>query len=68
MSNPVQLKSLKKGTLFTKKPLDNPTARQVFVRGDYDRSSKRYDCERFSDMCDTVSLKGETLVYTDFVF
>lgn len=68
MCNPVPLKSLDKGTYFTRKPIEYPTERQVFVRGDYDRSSKRYDCERFSDMCDAVSLKGDTLVYTDFIF
>lgn len=68
MKQPIQLKNVKPGQFFTRKAYDCPKENQVYIRGSYDRSSKRYDCERFSDMCDTVSLKGETLVYTDFTF
>lgn len=68
MSQPVLLKSLEKGTYFTRKPIEYPTERQVFVRGEYDRSARRYECQRFSDIGDTVSLKGDALVYTDFTF
>lgn len=62
------VKELKKGEFFTKKPITNPNYNQVFVRGEYDRSSKKYECCRFSDMNNTTFLKGDTEIYTDFVF
>lgn len=62
------VKELKKGEYFTLKPMENPKESQVFVRGDYDRSAKKYEAFRFSDVCDTRLLKPTTEVYTDFTF
>lgn len=64
----IKLKALKKGQFFTKKPIDYPNERQVFIRGDYDKSAKKYSCTRFSDFCDEQMINGEKLVYTDFIF
>ena len=62
------LKELKKGDFFTRKGIENPKEEQVFIRGDYDRESKKYECSRYSDVNDTIFLKGSTTVYTDFIF
>ena len=62
------VKELKKGEYFTRKPIENPTENQVWVRGDYDRSLKAYECFCFGDVCYTIELKGSAKVYTDFVF
>lgn len=64
----IKLKDLKKGDFFTKKPLEYPTEKQVFIRGDYDRSDKKYSCYKFDDINNEQFLKGDKLVYTDFIF
>ena len=65
---PVKIKDLKKGEYFTRKPVMYPKDCQVFIRDDYERSSKKYYCLRFSDINDCLMLKGETIVYTGFTF
>lgn len=62
------VKELKKGEFFTLKPIANPTDRQVYIRGDYDREQKKYDCGRYDDISYSRSLKGSTEVYTEFTF
>ena len=62
------IRELKKGDYFTMKPIDNPSENQVFVRGDYDRSERKYECYKFSDICSFRYLKGDKEVYTDFTF
>lgn len=64
----VKLKNLKPGTWFTRKPCEYPTEKQVLIRGNYDRESKRYSCTYWDDVCREIMLKGETIVYTDFIF
>jgi hypothetical protein len=68
MNNPVPLKSLKKGDFFTKKSIDSPSDSQVWIRGEYDRSSKKFSCTRASDFCDEQFISGSKLVYTDFTY
>lgn len=63
-----QLKQVKKGEFFTRKPYETPTEKQVFIKRNYDRATKKYDCQRFSDISDYIQLKPETIVYTDFTF
>ena len=41
------LKELKKGEYFTRKNIPYPTDNQVYIRGDYDRTSKKYSCLHF---------------------
>lgn len=64
----MKLKELKKGDFFTKKPIEFPTERQVWVRGDYDRSEKKYECCRFSDVNDYQYIKGDKEVCIEFEF
>ena len=63
-----KLKDLKPGTWFIRKPNEYPTEKQVLIRGNYDRGSKRYSCAHWDDICREITLKGETVVYIDFTF
>ena len=62
------VKELKKGDFFTLKPIAEPKESQVFIRGDYDRTEKKYECTRFDDINRWRLLKPSTVVYTDFIF
>ena len=62
------VKQLKKGEWFTLKPIAEPKESQVFIRRDYDRTEKKYECGRCDDISYSRLLKGDTEVYTDFVF
>ena len=64
----MQVKKLKKGEFFTRKPLEEPKESQVWIRGDYDRETKKYECIRFSDSCSFCYLDGNKEVFTDFTF
>ena len=64
----MKVKELKKGDFFTKKPLDNPRESQVWIRGDYNHSMKRYECQRFDDASAFCYLPGEKDVCTCFSF
>ena len=62
------LKEVKKGEYFTKKEIEYPTERQVWVKGDYDKSTKKYECHRFDDVNTFTYVNGTKEVYTDFIF
>ena len=44
------LGALKKGDWFTLKPIAEPKDSQVYEKGDYDRSEKKYSCGRRDDI------------------
>lgn len=62
------IKELKPGDFFTLKPIEEPTDSQVWVRDQYDRSSKKYDVYKWSDINHFSQRKGNTKVWTDFTF
>lgn len=62
------IRNMKKGDFFTLKKIEYPTDRQVWVRGDYDRSLKAYEYYRFDDVNEIRYISGKTLVYTEFIF
>ena len=64
----MKLKDLKPGAFFTRKPIDAPKESQVYVRGAYDRTLKKYECTKWNDTSKSINLKGETEVYTYFIF
>lgn len=64
----IKLKELKNGEYFTLRPYAEPSAARVYVKNEYDRSSKKYEVAKFLDFCDTRLLKGDTIVYTGFTF
>lgn len=64
----MKLKDLKKGEYFTLKPIDEPSNKQVYIRGDYDRAERKYECIKFSDVNYCRYISGDKEVYTDFIF
>ena len=64
----VSIKEVKRGEFFTLKPSPFPKESQVYVRGEYDRSARRYDCGKFSDISMSRLFSGRTMVYIDFIF
>ncbi len=62
------IKELKKGDFFTRKPISEPSERQIWVRGEYDRSCKRYEVHKWSDVNYIAYLKGNQEVFDDFIF
>lgn len=63
-----KLKELKKGEWFTLKPIDEPKESQVYIKGEYDRADKKYECGKWNDVYNTRWLKGDKTVYVDFIF
>lgn len=66
----MKLKELKKGDLFTLKPHGEKhvTDSQVYIKGEYDRTEKKYDCGRADDISYSRYFDGNKTVYTDFVY
>lgn len=62
------VKQLKQGEYFTRKPIAEPKESQVYIRGEYDRSTKKYICTKWDDISSSILLKGGTEIYTEFVF
>lgn len=63
-----KLKDLKNGDYFTLKPVEEPASSLVYVRGDYDRSLRKYEVYKFLDCRDFRYKKGDLIVYVDFIF
>lgn len=64
----IKLKDLKRGDYFTYKLIEAPSCSRVYVRGDYDRSSRKYLVYKFDDINDYRLKKGDLIVYVDFIF
>ena len=66
----MKLKELKKKppcNWFTLKPIEYPTDMQVYIRGEYDRSTKKYWCYKYGDVNAGRLIPGDKEVYTDFI-
>ena len=66
----MKLKELKHGDFFTRKSMNGREAKesQVYIKDDYDRSTKKYWCQKWNDISKGIELKGDAEVYTDFIF
>ena len=60
-----ELKELKKGDFFKLRDSDTAT---VYVKGEYDRSTKTYSCFKFEDVNDERFFKGSKKVFVGFTF
>lgn len=64
-----RLKELKRGEFFTLKDYgEYPEDARVYVKGDYDRSLKKYSCTRFMDCNAETFRRGDLMVYVGFTF
>lgn len=54
-----EIKSIKKGDLFRLTP-NGP----IWVRGEYERSLKKFSCYKYEDVNKETFLKGDRVVYS----
>ena len=59
------LKNVKKGDLFR---LENTENAPIWVKGDYVRSEKEYECWKYEDCMLFVSFRGKKIVFTEFEY
>lgn len=68
----VKLKDVKKGEFFALRAVGEADAARmeklVRVKGEYDRSLRKYEVWKFTDVNDTSYYKGDKLVYVGFTF
>lgn len=64
----IKIKDLPKGEYFTLNPLEFPKDSQVWVKGEYERSTKKYSTHKWSDVNHEVLRKGDKEVYIGFTF
>lgn len=64
----MKIKELKKGEFFTLTQIYEPKENQVYVRGEYDRAERKYECYKWNDVNNTRFYKGEKEVFIDFIF
>lgn len=62
------IKELRKGEYFTRKDIKEPRDNQVWVREEYDRSTRKYYAINFADCSRSILLKADTQVFTGFTF
>lgn len=68
MQEPVNIRLLKKGDLFTVKPIEQPKDSQVWVRGEYDHRQKKFECYCYGDVNKFRYISPGKDVYVDFIF
>lgn len=59
------LKDVKKGEFFRTTNNENGI---VYVKGDYDRSDKKYSCYAWKDYNKEIFVKGNKNVFVDFTY
>lgn len=62
------IKELRKGEYFTRKDIKEPRDSQVWVRDEYDCSTRKYYAINFADCSRSILLNGNTEIFTDFTF
>ncbi|MEK9749569.1 MAG: hypothetical protein VW333_12705 [Pseudomonadales bacterium] len=68
LNNELTIKDLKKGDYLTLKNIDDPKANQVWLKDDYDKSSKSFFIVNFANMNKSKLVKGSLKIYTSFNF
>lgn len=65
----ILLRNVKKGDYFTLRPIECVLKDSlVYVRGDYDRELKKFEVSKFVDINDSRFMRGDRIVYVDFIF
>lgn len=64
-ARPVKLKDVKHGDFFK---LTNSSRAPVWIRGDYERSDRRYHCVQYWDLSHTNEFRPDRVVYVGFSF
>lgn len=58
------IRELKKGEFLKRKP----DAKEVYIKGDYDKASKSFCCVAYSDINKWVFIKATKRVFVGFTF
>ena len=58
------LKELKKGEFFKLKE----NSKKVYVKDEYDRSTKKFCCYNYEDINDFREFKGNKEIFIDFIY
>ena len=66
----MKLKELKFGEYFCIRPHHEElvTGKQVYIKGEYNRSTKKYICGRCDDISYSREFRGSLDVYQDFTY
>jgi hypothetical protein len=58
------IRELRRGEFFRLKP----DSKKTYMRGDYDKSEKKFYCENFDDISDGRYFQSKKMVIVDFTF
>jgi hypothetical protein len=58
-----KVENIKKGTLIKR----TATAKKTFLRGDYNRESKRYELQDYDDISAFIYVKKGTILFLDWI-
>ena len=65
----VEIREIAAGEFFTLRDYGEfPDESRVYIRGDYDRSEKKYEASKFTDMNHCTYLKPTRKVWVGFTF
>lgn len=64
----VTLKQVKVNQFFTLVPCEEPSEGIVWIRGNYNRSTKKYECNKFVDIYNFHEFSPNRIVFVDFIF
>ena len=64
----IKVKDLKVGDFFTLSTKEVVSSSSVWIRGNYERSTRKFSCINFEDSCKERFLSGDKLVIIDFDF
>lgn len=64
----MKIRECRKGEFVTLKDIPEPKESQVYVNCGYNRSLKKYELQKFSDINSYRYIKSDTEVFTDFIF
>ncbi len=68
MADWIHLKNLNKGDFFTIGLIESPKSNQVYVKGYYDRTLKKWFCYKFDDVNDGRFFIPNRIVGYGFIF
>lgn len=70
MNNATTVKALPLGEYFCLKSQGEKevSGSKVWVRGEYDKTEKKYEIHRFDDINNSRFVKGNTPAFLDFIF
>ena len=60
----ITMRDLKPGEYFKR----TPDAKKVYIRGDYDRATKKFSATDFDDCCHEIFIRADKPVFVDFEF